>query len=460
MGEIVEKNVVAKRRVGRFGCFFSVLSAVALIGLALGLSYFVWYSNARGALDAEIARIEARGEPLWFKDLAPKEPDSDEDGTTLYLQALAKIQAPSQAFTNLVFADPQKPPSQDPLVLAELARNREVLDLLAECIRKPKFRLPIDYNTTQPFNVRLDAVQSARDLARLLAGDVSVALTAGEHDRAVETVGRMFDLSELLRDEPFIISQLVRTAIAANAQASLKQVLASAELTAEQFSELDARLARMEAEFTLVPAMLAERASTFTTLSYLDENIAVLSDPDNGPPAGLRFWVNGPIYPNRMADQAYILGIMREAVDAIDKPGREGSDAIQEIESRVQNAPKSYVFSRMLLPAIVNVRQAGLRHREKLITARLGMRVDRYFAEHGEFPQSLDVLVDEKLTTVPTDLYIGKPHLYRLLPDGFVIYSVGPNGIDEGGAQTPDPLEFYSSFELHYPELASEPDQG
>jgi hypothetical protein len=270
----------------------------------------------------------------------------------------------------------------------------------------------------------------------------------------------MFDLSELLKDEPFTITQLVRIAVSAIAQERLKEAVAAGHLAPDEFSELDARLARMQSEFTLAPAMMGERAGTFTTLSHLQENIEVLLDPENGSPKAARFFTAGPLQPNRMADEAYILGIMREVIDAIDKPGREGSDAIQAIESRVQNAPNSYVFSRLLLPAIVNVRQAGLRHREKLITARLGMRVDRYYAEHGKFPESLDELIDEQLPSVPVDLYVAKPHIYRVLPDGFVIYSVGPNGIDDGGGQTPDQLEFYSSFEVHYPELANEPDQG
>src|SRR5262245_35550545 len=189
MGETVAGKPVTKRR---FGCLLGLICGLAVIGLALGLGYFVWYSNARSELDAEIARIEARGEPLWFKDLAPKDWDPEQDGTEFYLQALAKIQAPSPAVASALAEDSEISSRPDALVIVTLTRTREVRDLLAECMRKRNFRLRIDCSTTRPFPFQLAPVQSARGLARVLSSDVSVALSAGERGRAIETVGRMF----------------------------------------------------------------------------------------------------------------------------------------------------------------------------------------------------------------------------------------------------------------------------
>jgi hypothetical protein len=108
------------------------------------------------------------------------------------------------------------------------------------------------------------------------------------------------------------------------------------------------------------------------------------------------------------------------------------------------------------MPALVNVRNAGLRHRETLITARLGMRVARYFAQHGRFPETLDEVIDDTLRTIPVDLFTGTPHVYKVVTDGFVIYSAGSNGIDEGGGEAPDHIEFFTAFGVHYPKLAPE----
>ena len=57
--------------------------------------------------------------------------------------------------------------------------------------------------------------------------------------------------------------------------------------------------------------------------------------------------------------------------------------------------------------------------------------------EHGNYPATLDELVERGyLTEVPRDLFHKDlaPLIYRIEPDGsHVLYSVGPNGIDDGG---------------------------
>jgi hypothetical protein len=459
MSQTPEQSSAPKQRRTRFGCLLSILCTLAIVVLTTGLSYFAWYSHARGQLDTAMAKIRDRGEPLWFHELAPKDTDPDENGATLYLQALAKIQPPSPAVASAVVANLQKPPSEDPLIIAELARNREILDLIGEAVRKPSFHLPIDYNTTRPFSITGEPWQSARDLARLFEGDVAAALAVGDHDRAIETIERMFDLSELLKEEPNTITQLIRIAISSMAQASLKQTMAQVDLTPQQFASLDNRLARMVSTFTLVPAMLGERAASFTTIYYLDENLDIVNEqyPQNAgyePLQSVR--LSSPLRPMMMADQAHILQIMSDVIEVIDKTGREGADAMQEIEVRIQNMPKSHVLTRLLLPALVNVYNVGLRHREKLLTARLGIRVDRYYAVHHRFPASLDEVADDSLRPIPVDHFAGKPHVYRVLPDGFVIYSTGPNGIDEGGGKSPDQIELFTNFDVHYPELAAD----
>jgi len=58
---------------------------------------------------------------------------------------------------------------------------------------------------------------------------------------------------------------------------------------------------------------------------------------------------------------------------------------------------------------------------------------ERYRRLHGEWPQSLVQLTPDLLAAVPDDPFTGGPLLYRRLPDGVVIYSVGQDGEDNGG---------------------------
>ena len=69
----------------------------------------------------------------------------------------------------------------------------------------------------------------------------------------------------------------------------------------------------------------------------------------------------------------------------------------------------------------------------KLFAAEAGVAALRYYNANGRLPVSLDALLPDYLDMVPTDPFTGKPLLYRQTDDGVMIYSVGGNGIDDGG---------------------------
>ena len=56
-----------------------------------------------------------------------------------------------------------------------------------------------------------------------------------------------------------------------------------------------------------------------------------------------------------------------------------------------------------------------------------------YRADSGHFPTNLADLAPKYLTTIPCDLFSGKPLIYRPTADGYLLYSVGLNGADDGG---------------------------
>ena len=57
-----------------------------------------------------------------------------------------------------------------------------------------------------------------------------------------------------------------------------------------------------------------------------------------------------------------------------------------------------------------------------------GIAAELYRLDHGDYPTSLDALVPNYLATLPKDTFSGKALLFKSLPSGVLIYSVGPNG--------------------------------
>ena len=68
-----------------------------------------------------------------------------------------------------------------------------------------------------------------------------------------------------------------------------------------------------------------------------------------------------------------------------------------------------------------------------------GMAVRCFYLEHGTYPANLADLMPNYLDAMPLDPFGGKPLHYRRTSQGFLLYSVGPDGIDDDGKPMPWP---------------------
>lgn len=79
----------------------------------------------------------------------------------------------------------------------------------------------------------------------------------------------------------------------------------------------------------------------------------------------------------------------------------------------------------------------------------VGLACERFRAARGAWPETLDDLVPGQLASLPPDPYGGA---LRLGPDplggGHVVYSLGPDGVDQGGVPR-DPVS--GAGDLVYP---------
>lgn len=65
-----------------------------------------------------------------------------------------------------------------------------------------------------------------------------------------------------------------------------------------------------------------------------------------------------------------------------------------------------------------------------------------YKLDHGRYPASLSLLAPAYLSQIPADPFAQSgPLRYRTTPGGYVLYSVGPDGVDDGGKPIVDARE-------------------
>ncbi len=80
---------------------------------------------------------------------------------------------------------------------------------------------------------------------------------------------------------------------------------------------------------------------------------------------------------------------------------------------------------------------AQAEYKALLDTSRLGLALEIYRIEHGDYPDTLADLVPEIIPELPLDPLTGDDYIYRQEDEGFVVYSVGRNGTDDGGLHSP-----------------------
>jgi hypothetical protein len=87
----------------------------------------------------------------------------------------------------------------------------------------------------------------------------------------------------------------------------------------------------------------------------------------------------------------------------------------------------------MFLPPLCAIDNSESRATTVYQLTRLGFALAAYRAEHGAYPTKLGELAPKYVSRIPKDLFSGSDLIYKVAGDGYLIYSVGVNGRDDGG---------------------------
>lgn len=95
-------------------------------------------------------------------------------------------------------------------------------------------------------------------------------------------------------------------------------------------------------------------------------------------------------------------------------------------------------FLRHMAPSLRHVQQSEdeTEEADRLFAIALSLAIHR--KTKGAYPAQLSELAPALSQRVLEDLFSGKSHLYRKTADGYLLYSVGPNGEDDGGSSWED----------------------
>jgi hypothetical protein len=120
--------------------------------------------------------------------------------------------------------------------------------------------------------------------------------------------------------------------------------------------------------------------------------------------------------------------LMASYRDAASKPYTEGHAMLS------QAPPPNGMLTRLIVPSLTRFltqEDLAVAHHAEAQTA---IAITRYRLAHGAFPPQLGALGPDYLDDMPVDPFDGKPLRFVVKADKCLIYSVGPDGKDDGGS--------------------------
>ena len=340
------------------------------------------------------------------------------------------------------------------VVLEALKPYEPVLEELQAARSRPYARFPVHYDWEHPWGILLPHLSVIKRTSQLLRLKASAELAAGHGEQAMQDVLLLLRLADAPKDEPFLISQLVRVACLEITMQPLWEGLATHRWSEPQLQSLQRALESFDFLADLKRVFEAERTLGSLTIALLREqrtpNLSryLLSSEDSkGPEPWIvdadhafescpREWFDAE---QRNYDQLFhellIPGFDPVARRTFPKISEENAHRLTKTLGHQETLlEKHMVFAKLLLipSSKVQLKLAGAQGTADL--ANLACALERHRLRAGQYPQQLSELVPQSIQQMPHDVISGEPLHYERTKDGlFLLYSIGWNENDDGG---------------------------
>jgi hypothetical protein len=279
----------------------------------------------------------------------------------------------------------------------------------------------------------IDHLSDASSAARKLCSQAVLCSQAGDTRGSARALCGVATIATSLDGAVSLSEASTRDSVERACAAAVEQTLGLCELPAEDLAAVRQAIAREEERLSIHNALIGERTSfRWTVQCYLYDSACRTLE---GRLAAWRLLYMAPGW--REQNELFLLEAVSDAARIAALPVMERSREVLELETRCSGGPGESSLRLGLQAILVSDAVDAIREEisghARLRASIAALAVEGWRIAHGAWPESLDVLVPEMLAAVPGDPYSGKPLGYRRRDDGFVVYSVGPDGKDDGG---------------------------
>lgn len=370
--------------------------ALAILVLALVGVWTVWNVVGTRRIEQAVDELRAAGFPGRIDEieswrLGGEPPAAEENAAPLYRAAFALIEA-----------EGKPPPAEDDTAKgirrwlsdeleAALPDYGPALEELHRAAARPRCRRELRWE--DGYELELPDLMPARSAARLLGARALGRSRSGEHGGAVEDLRALFALARSFREEPILISQLVRFGVDRIGLDVLEVVLPTCT-----------------DPVAVVEGLRLDAVGGSVAMSFAMESVIVLSlatggtDMDGAEELRLAFGAASILGPYLKCDIAHLSrGLTRMAV-AAQQPYPVARPETQRIQDEALEG--GGLMTGMLLPAMAHSieKEGAIAARCRL--ASVAARCLAHRRKEGVYPESLD-----EVSTDIVDPLSGRPFL-------------------------------------------------
>lgn len=334
-------------------------------------------------------------------------------------------------------------------VLEALSRYNDELAELKQAAERPYSRFNIQYEEENPYAILLPHLSPLRNIARVVRLRAVSELRTGHVEAAFEDVNLLFALADSIREEPLLLSHLVRMALLNLAMQTVWEGLADHHWTSTQLEHFQQALTSAQLMTGLRRGMEGERAFGFEMVELIARKPAIMMDFEIDPnradhtvgmlmrllPRG--WWHLEGVNYGRIFDE-HLMAVLPEDPRDLDvqriKSGADKFDSMQGEQNLVSTVLQHRLLIQLLMPALQPVIVRTVETETLLRLAVTAIGLERYRLENGVYPETLAALAPGWISHVPNDPVTHDHfHYERVSDDAFGLWAVGWDGEDGGG---------------------------
>jgi hypothetical protein len=421
------------------------LRTALVVVLVLAALYTAYRYTLHRMVESKLDEIRTQGYPVTLTELDKwyPQPPPGKNAADVYLQAF-KLFAPKLASdTNLPVVGDDRLPRKGNLMDGNmrqaasdyLTRNGQALALLHQGASFSHCRYPIDF--TRGYAAVLPHLTSIHRGFRLLLLEAHLHAERDEGAQAGMSLLSAMALAQSVSTEPTETSQMVARGCSVRAAYDLETMLDRTSLPDDALQGLEMALSNSMSADGIIRGYAGERCLAIDYNKHPVETTQVILDNKPLAPELKRTVLLLQLTGRLDIFTLRYLQSMQQFLQVCRMPLIEGLK-----HSKDADPPHPLLDS-----LICNLSLGGddrttiefmARTSTKVLASCTSLAVERYRLANGALPGSLSDLVPKFLDAFPTDPFDGQQLRYKKIAKGYVVYSVGEDGKDDGGDEKKD----------------------